>query len=692
MYNGRPTFFVNGEPFTWGGYASYFNISPAAKQEFADSGACLFHLLCAPGRHYHNVSAPTWLGGGRWSFGEVDQWAAAVLQANPDAKLIVRLALGMPPFWFDRHPDSEAHIQTQDGKILPWQETSSQVATIASDTWRREQAIALRRLIRYIASRPWASQVIGFNLGGGTTEEWFAWACNDNLLTEVAYFSDYSPDSQRAFSSWCARQDLPWRNIPPVSARKRAGHEYFGEDASGRQAFAYNRFANEQTARSLCYFARVVKQATQGRSLTGAFFGYVVLLTGEARQSNSGQFGLRIALDSPDIDYISGVPQHLLRQLVHTGYAGQPTAVDSVLAHGKQYVDDNDLFSWLHEGHWHTTYGDPDPRYAAIEMHRRWMAAEAVRGNPWEWFSLSPTWHHDTTLMREYGLEARLQRQSLSLDRTPVEEVAFVVDDHSFASLTPTAHAHYAHQLLLGALGRTGAPLGVWLLSDIDRLPDRIRFVVVVNAQAARTVDLQRLQRCLQQGGRTVMVVGMPGLIDGRTGEWTPDRVSDLLQMPIRIDTEPGPARASLTSDGLVVALIQDGKEVSERWAPRACLDGDGWLKYDDGRIAGSLRDLPNGGRLIWCGVPPFGSERWLRTLLQSAGVHCYAPAPCSVHASLELTAITSVYPDARTIELTWPHPVQIVDLFSRWRGAGQTISCPFDRGQTRLFNVQRLG
>ncbi len=691
MHNGRPAFFVNGQPFTWGGYASYFNISPAAKQEFADSGACLFHVLCAPGRHYHNVSAPTWLHRECWSFGEVDQWASTVLQANPDARLIIRLALGMPPFWFDMHPDSEVRIQTQDGRTLTWQETSSQVATLCSAVWRREQGAALRRLIRYIASRPWASQVIGFNLGGGTTEEWFAWACNDNLVTEVTYFSDYSPDSHRAFARWCAREGLPWRSVPSVAARKRHGYELFGDDAQGRQAFAYNRFINEETARSLCYFARVVKQTTQGRSLTGAFFGYVVLLTGEARQSNSGQFGLRIALESPDVDYISGIPQHLLRQLTGAGYAGQSTAVESVLAHGKQYVDDNDLFSWLHEGHWHTTYGDPDPRYAAIEMHRRWMAAEAVRGNAFEWFSLSPAWHHDAALMREYALETRMLQYSLGLDRTPIEETALLIDDHSFASLTPTARAHYAHQLLLGALGRTGAPLGVWLLSDVDRLPDRIRFVAVVNAQAARDADLQRLYHLIRRGGRTVMVVGTPGLIDSRSGQWRPEYVCDLLGLPVRIEHEPGPARAALTSGGLVVAPIQDGSGVSENWSPRAYVEGDGWLQYADGRTAGVQRDLPQNGRLIWCGVPPFGNEPWLRTQLQEAGVHCYAPAPCSVHASREMMAVTSVYPDARAIELMWPHPVQIVDLFSRWRGAGQTIACPFERGQTRLFHVRYL-
>ena len=692
-HNGRPTFFLNGQPFAWSGYATYFNISPAVFQEFADAGANLFHAVAAPGRHFHSVSAPTWLGSDGYDFGELEQWVATILQADPEAKIVIRLALGLPPFWFAEHPDSRVRIRTVEGREVVWHETGSMVASLTSVPWREQQAAVLRRLIQYIASRPWASQVVGFNLGGGMTEEWFAWASCEDIVTPVKCFSDYSPANQRAFQDWCAVRGYPYAEIPGPEARTRTSHDLFPDDTNGCWAAAYNLFINETTADTLLYFARVVKEETRNKSLLGAFFGYVVLLAGEARQSVAGQFGLRQVLDSEDIDFVSGVPLFAFRHLTGTGYAGQPTAVESVLAHGKQYVDDNDLFSWLHDKHWFTEYDERDPRGAAIKMHRRWMGNEAVHGSSAEWFSLSPQWHHDARLMAEYGKEAEILKTAVNMDRSPLEEVAFVVDDHSFAWVTPSAQTHYSVQFLLGALARTGAPVGVWLLSDLDRLPDRIKFVAVVNAHAPRTEDLNSLKRLIKLGGRTIMVVGTPGLVDEGTQHWKPENMEALLGMPIRLDTAPATGRARLadgqwlcTMETPMQAHLKDPTKVQ----PRAHSTGEGFLTYADGKTAGVERPLANGGRLLWCGVPPYASETWLRAQVQEAGVHCYAPVPCSVHASEELVSITSVYADDQDIELDWPETVEVVDVIDGWRGQGKVMTCPFEYGQTRLFRVTK--
>ena len=688
---GRPTFFVDGKPFIWSGYATY-NFSPQTINEFAASGANLFHIVAAAGRHYHNACAPTWMGGDEYDFGEVEQWATTILQANPDAKMILRLALGLPPFWFNEHLESLARIQTTDGREMVWEETQSRVATMTSEVWRKQQAVALRKLIQYCASRPWASQVIGFNLGGGMTEEWFAWASCDDIITPVKYFSDYSVPNQEAFRKWCAAKKYPFDRIPDPNVRKKPGHYLFPDDENGRWAAAYNEFINEETVGTLKYFAAVVKDETHRRSLVGAFFGYVVLLTGEARQSNSGQFGLRIALESEDIDFFGGVPQHYLRRLTGDGYAQNATACESILAHGKQYVDDNDLFSWLHEAHWHTEYDANDPRGGCIQMHRRWLSMEAIHGNSNEWFSLSPKWHHDKGLMDEFALEGKVLAESLQADRTPIEETAFVIDDRSFAWLTPEASAHYSHQVLLGTLGRTGASMGVWIMSDLDRLPDRVKFVVVINASAPRKEDLKKLKKLIERGGRTILVVGTPGLVDEKTQRWNLTGPEELLGLPIRIDSEPKTGKAVLASGQwlcpVLSAMNPEANPIGDSVTPRGYMDGEGFLKYKDGKTAGAERPLAKGGKLIWCGVPPYASDEWMREKVVESGAHSYAPAPCSAHATKDLVSITSVYADDRDIETSWPQEVIITDVFDGWRGQGKTITCPFKHGQTRLFKV----
>jgi hypothetical protein len=687
--HGQPTFFVNGKPFVWSGYATY-NFYPGAVNEFFASEANLVHITCAAGRHFHNVGAPTWLGGDEYDFGEIEQMVTTALQANPDARLIMRLALGLPPFWYNEHPDSLVCVQSTDGRELVWYETESMVGTLTSEAWRKQQAVAVRKLIQYCASRPWASQLIGFNICCGMTEEWFAWASCDEIIKPVKYFGDYSVTNQQAFIKWCAARGYPYNRIPDAKIRNRADYDLFPDDADGRWAAAYNLFMNETTAETIKYFAAVVKDETRRRSLVGAFYGYVVLLTGEARQSDSGQLGLREVLESDDVDYLGGVPQHLLRRLCGDGYAQNATAGESVLAHGKQYMDDNDLFSWLHPLHWHTEYDAQDPRGAVIQMHRRWLATEAIHGNSYEWFSLASDWHHDEGVMEEFAKEARIHAESLNYDRTAIEEIAFVIDDNTFSWLTPTAKAQYTNQVLLGAFGRTGAPVGVWLLCDLGLLPERIKFVVVVNAGAPRTEDIDKLKKLIDLGGRTIMVIGVPGLVDAKTQQWNPAGLETLLGMPIRLDDGAKPARAALVETGQWLCPMQVNGRDQESIRPRAYLSGDGFMKYEDGKTAGAERPLANGGRLIWCGVPPYASEEWLRKQVAAAGVHCYAPAPCSVHASKDLVSITSVYFDDRNVELNWPQEVVITDMFDGWRGQGNIISCPFKHGQTRLFKVTK--
>ncbi len=689
--NGRPTFMLDGKPFTWNGYATY-NFYPGAINEFAANEANLFHITCAPGRHYHNVAAPTWLGGNEYDFGEIEQMATTILQANPKARIMMRLALGLPPFWYNEHKDSLVRTQSTDGKEVVWFETDSQVGSLTSEDWRKQQAIALRKLVQYLASRPWASQVIGFNIGGAMTEEWFAWATCDEIIKPVKYFGDYSHDNQQAFRKWCAAKGYPYTRVPDAKLRNKLGYDLFPDDTNGRWVMAYNAFMNEVSADTVKYFAAVIKEETKRRSLVGVFYGYVVLLAGEARQSDSGQFGVRELLESEDVDYLGGVPQHYLRRLVGDGYAQNATAVASVVAHNKQYMDDNDLFSWLHEGIWHTPYDEKDPRGALIKMHRRWLATEVIYGNAYEWFSLDPKWHHDEGVMDEFALEARIHTESLKEDRTPIEEVAFVIDDHTFLSLTPSASTHFSNQVLLGAVGRTGASMGVWLLSDVDRLPERIKFVVVVNATAPRADDLEKLRTLIARGGRTIMVVGLPGLIDAQSLRWKPANVERLLGLPIRLDDEAQPARAGIieTNEWLcpIMAPMNDAEPKLIR--PRPYLAGEGFMHYEDGKTAGVERDLPTGGKLIWCGVPPYAGDEWLRKQVIAAGVHCYAPATCSIHATKELVSVTSVYVDDRDIELKWPENVMVTDLFDGWHGEGTTMSCPFTHGQTRLFRVQK--
>ena len=669
-YHGRPTAFVNGKPLCWSSYSSY-DFQPGNVTEFGRAGASVLTVPVSAGRHIHQIAAPTWIAPDRYDFSEVDERVCMSLQANPDGWLLLRASLALPVFWLQQHPEAIAKVRTPQGDVA-WDETGTLAASLASAEWRQQQAACLRALIEHCARQPWASRVVGFMPTGEVTEEWFAWGCNDGA------YADYSPANQAGFARWCEARGYPWRQVPEPAAQQRLGCDYYPADDAGKQSAAYAQYNSDLTADVIAGFAKDIKQATGGRCLTGVFYAYLIQLTGEPRQHLAGQFALRRLLDCPDVDFLAGIPLHNFRDLTN-GYDLFSSATESVLRAGKLYFNENDLFSWLHHAIWHTLYDPADPRGAAISMHRRVLADDMVHGAEAGWFSLLCSWHHDAGLMSEIGRQTALQSSGSNYDRTPAEEVAFVVDDTSFAWMPPeTTLPRVLNVGVLYALGRTGAPVGVWYLRDLDRLPERIKLVVVAEATAAQPEDLAKLTRLLRQGGRTVVVIGAPGALNPVTQKLDPAAPVAITGLPLRVEADGGPCAATLATGPAVCD--------QPRLQPRCVGEGPGWMRYSDGAAAGLERPLPNGGRLIWCGAPPRNSEL-TRGWMERAGVHCYAPLNFIVHASRGLVAITAA--GAGAAELTWPRAVRVRDLFDGWTAEGARFTCPFAAGQTRLFAVE---
>ncbi|MCX5757814.1 MAG: hypothetical protein NTU83_04780, partial [Candidatus Hydrogenedentes bacterium] len=493
-------------------------------------------------------------------------------------------------------------------------------------------------------------------------------------------FADYSQPNQDGFAHWLAERGMDKSlAVPNPDVRKHPGSDLYLPGHDGQWAAAYNQYYSDLTADTIGYFARIVKEETEGRCLAGTFYGYVIQLAGEPRQTLAAHASLRKVLDDPNVDFLGGIPLHNYRRL--DGYSAFVSATESILAAGKLYVNENDLFSWLHPWHWNTEYNPKDPRRGVVFMHRREIANQAVHGAVGQWFSLQTSWHHDKALQADFARQIRLQAQSLRYDRSSVAEIAFMVDDTTFSWTPPeSVLPGLCNVQLLYSLAKTGTPVDVWLLSDLDRLPERIRFIVIANAAAAYPRDIAKLEALVRQGGKTIVAVGAPGLVDPTNGAWRSERPAEVLGLPIRVDDAALPGNIALNESGAPVASFG----ASPR--PRARVEGEGFLKYPDGACAGTERPLHTGGRLIWCGMPPL-SVSLLRGWLERAGVHCYAPPECFVYAARELVSITS--PIEGDVNIEWPRDVHVEDLFDGWRGSGRSIRCPFELGQTRLFHVK---
>jgi len=687
VVNGVPTFLKNGKPMPWSGYAT-FDFQPGNVNQFGKHGANLFSLVTNAGRHVHNVTRPTWQPDGSFDFRQLDEYAAMALAGNPEANLLLRVSLSLPPWWFKDHPEDRALVR-KDGKDFVWEETGGVAASFTSSAWREQQAKNLRTLIAYVQSQPWADRVVGVHFTIGVTEDQLAWASNDTLC------SDYSPIQQQAFIRWCEVKGFPWKEIPPPEERMISGTDFYPDTDAGRRAAAYQQFISDSTAETISYFAHVSKESAP-QLLAGTFYGYSVQLAGEPRQSLSGHFALRQLLDDPQIDFIGGVPLHNYRtipQAIEAAFLSQGGCAGSIRLAGKVSLDENDLFSWLHPAHWHTLFDPNDPRAGAITMHRRVLADDVVGGISRYWYSLQSNWHNDEELQKEFSFQHRIQADSLNWDRTPSPEIALLVDETSYTWLTPYSRLfRYSNADFLYTLAKSGAPVGVYLLSDVDRLPASVKLVAVANAEAADHADLDKLGALIKQGGHTVLIAGSIGLINPRAQRRQGDAPSKILELPVTVHDA---ARLGILKEvpggEILVDMSQKthwDKSANGIVSPFATVATSGWASYastdaTDRPSAGADRLLEPSGRLIWSALP-LTNIRAVREFVVSSGARCYAPEGYVVNAAKGVVSVTA--PLAGTVKLEFPSDGRWIDAFDGSTYTGGTFKCTFAKGQTRLF------
>jgi hypothetical protein len=707
-YKGRQAIFINGSPEPWIGHAS-INLQPGDISTFAEAGTHFIIETAVGAGTVMEYDEPAWRGFGDLDYAQLDERVAMVLAARPDAKLVIRPNLTMPPRWLQEHPEDLSRVRHIDGREATVEVHAMPQPAFASAQWQAEQEALLRGLVRHIKEQPWASQVIAFWLTA-RPHEWFF--CG----TEKEFW-DYSAVSEAGFNEWLQKKSfLSGRLKTPVAipdpvSRAGTGLDFHAATESGKLTAAYNQYESWLNGDVVRRFAKAVKEETDGRSLVGCHYGYLFVLPDTHNQGRGRiMSSLTALIDCPEIDFVAGVivPKHWGLDS-HDMYS---IAFEALRQRGKHYMLSNDHTFYLTPAvanPWGNPVFDPsDVVRGDRYMQQRVLAKAVIHGVSPHWFGLRPTWWADKPVMNTVREMTEVFNQSFELDMTSRNEVALVVDHHGYDWLEDKARfLRTSGYLLYRTLQRTGAPLGTWLLTDMDRIPDSVKMVVVGFAAAPRSEDLDKLKAFIEKGGRTVVVIGRPGLIDTTTGEWNENGPAEALGLPIRISADRGRYALVAAKDKRVLAVQGEGAGYNSEdpWVglglpdagflsdrnlspvPRAVVDGPSPLMFENGEGAYAERALASGGRLIWCSVPPINSALW-RHWQEEAGVHFYAPLNFFVHAGTELVSVTA--PADGSVEISFPEPVRTQDFFDpAAAGTGRRQSFYFDRGQTRLFKVE---
>ena len=690
IHNGAPTLFLDGKPQFYGAWwvspptPDGWTAADVAKSAAAETGIHIYAFDVGPAEW----SGPGPGRTGPYDFSTVEARFGRVLAADPKALFHLRIYLEMSEpqsqWWHDLYPDEREILS--DG--TPHRQS------FASEVWRAQAKGFLRAYIAHLGKIGLLDRVVSYQVGAGHTGEWVKGKLSMSDLT-----GDYSKPMRRHFQSWLRERyknddtalRKSWNNpsVSFASAEVPSGREQletkqavFRDPKREQNVVDYYRCLADLCGGLVVDFCRTVKDATGGKALAGAFFGYLMELAwnagffGEGPDSpystyqRSGHLGLGQVLESPDVDFLVSPYSYGFRGIGGEGCSMLPT--ESLRLHKKLYILEDDT----------RTHTDTDPAYGRARtlaesqaVLRRNFGYVATHGHGIWWLvnkgamdsSLEPAFR---PMLKEFQ---RLGAFAFETDRSPSADIAVLLDDESFFYETLRNELDVPlifHQRLVG-LPRLGAPYDVYLLDDFVK--GRLRpykLYVFLNAFRLDPNRREALKSELRKGGRTALWIYAPGYI-GDTA--SVENMKDLTGIGLAENDHPWPSFIHLRDfrHPITAGLTQD-----VIWGTDAPLGPLFFVADEGAEVLGDIVMAQgtcqpgfavktfHAWKSVYAAVPNIPPQV-LRGIARFAGVHLYSEDGDVLDVSRDLLSVHTVSGGSRTFRL--PSRAEVVyDLYEK--------------------------
>lgn len=679
LHRGTPTLFLDGQP----SFSSSFWVSPpsATKWESAEAS----RQAAAAGIHTYAVdvgSGTEWVKP-EYDFSTVKTRFGRILDADPEARFHLRcqLEVGADDWWSKLHPE-ELELHSNGRRYTQ---------SFASRLWREQANGFLRAYIQKLSEFGLLDRVLAFQVGAGHTGEWVK---GETSMYDVC--GDYSEPMRRHFQSWLRaryRDDLAllrkaWHDpevnfekaeVPAARDQLNARRYMFRDPQLETRTIDYFRCLAELSAAAVIDFCRTVKQATGRKKLAGAFYGYLLDLAwnggffAERADSEystcqrSGHLGLRLVLESPDVDFLVSPYSYGYRGIGGDGPSMIPS--ESARAHGKLILIEDDTRTHVGAD---TNYGRATTLAESVSILRRNFAGAMTRGQGMWWLAGTVDPAREPAFAGMLKDFERIGTRLLTTDRTPASDVAVLVDDESFfyESSLHNLDVPGIFQQRLWGLAHMGAPFDTYLLQDF--IDGRLRpYKLYVFLNAFRLDDARRaaLASNLRRDGRVALWIYAPGYINNNLSV---DHMTELTGFKYAVGERPWASVMHVTNYAhpLTKGLSQELTwGTNSKLAPLFYVDDPsatvlGQVVYSQGncRPGMAIKSYPE-WTSIYVAAPNLPAAL-LRNIARFAGAHIYSDQGDVIYATRELLGIHTVSGGMRRLQL--PRAAgEVVDLFA---------------------------
>ncbi len=720
-FKGLPALYVNGKLTS--SLLCYDEMDP---QDCVKAGFPILALTLP----YEGVEkAVYWTGPGKYNYDRIDAVIDTYLKLNPSVLLLPKID-PVPGSWWCREFPNEISLQA-DGTPTDASEKQPCHFSFASQRYQSLARDALIALVVHFESK-YGNNILGYHLENGLLGEWYAWdgwQSGDHFGVE-----DYSAPAQAAFKQWLKNkyggkpEELrrAWGDpavtfesaaIPSEQARKRPTHGIFFDPGTSRQVPDYFEFLNDMVAAVLLDQAHVIKEATHGRKIVGAFFGYLWSTSPSLTMNHGGHLGFEKVLESPDIDFIASPYVY-----DHRYVGGADTAQSlpaAVTLHHKLYFNEADTITHLAKKR--EALPAISPRMFALPRDFQETQGLLIRDYGYALTGGFGMWYYagmtglfsDPEITKLFSELRTIDQDSLQADKQSVADVAVVLDEDSFNYFSdfeplfmPLLAVQKQWELVF-----MGAPFDDVRLNDLVANAARdYKFYIFVNTFRVTAEQRTALQARFKRNHATALWVYAPGYIDKGLSV---ENMSALTGIRLAESDSPGELRVQLTSRdhpytnplpaGLAYGTdlnvekirlsynsfgyLKDGLKVSPRF----------WGDDPDATVLGRLVGIERPGLVVkeqpgWTSVyssAPIVPAALLRSIAANAGCHIYSDADDVVYANKSFLVIYAPTAGARTIRL--PQPARVIDLLEKktLSTGGKEFSLKMSADEAKLLELK---
>ena len=676
MQLGRPTLFLDGQPalpdiyalghcpgyrFAWEERAQY------SIAEFAGAGVRLFQAEV--------WMEQLWTSERQFSIEPARKQIRGILDAYPEAAVMLRLQVNSPSWWNQAHP--EECVQWANGSLedpprwglpslVPMEFDLRRVPrhSLASQRWLDECGAKTREFCRALAATPEGEALFCVQVAAGVYGEWHYYGFIDNEpdtgSAMTSHFREwlrakYRTDQalQRAWNDRDA--SLAGAAVPGTEERMRCDG-YLRNPLRDRKVIDYLHCQHQAVTDAFIHFCRTVKESWPRPIVTGGFHGYWFTMFG--RMGMGGHLEIRRALESPYVDVLCA-PQSYNH--LGLGMPGMSRGVtDSGRLHSKLWLDEMDSSPET----WDLRIADQQQARAnSVAILRRNVLGPFSRGMGLWYYDLvcerepqpsggAAGWWDSPEMQEEIAKLGKLQADRYRRPFASGADVLLVFDTESFYYTAHNGNLDpVSTELVDGTtadLFRSGAAFDMVYLFDLEKLDLRpYKAVIFANTFCINPSQRNLIRTRVAQDGRHLFWSCAPGLIDGATLD--AEGISGLIGIAV-VSVKTSPARVVVRAAGAPACTFGFERAIEPLFAAHdagATVLG----KLQASEHAGLARKRL-AGHTAWFSSVPLRDPNLLRYLLREAGVHIYNDQGDVVYVGNGMLLVHSASGGPRTLTL----------------------------------------